>query len=505
MKKKVYNSIISINPYSQTYYESKNTKIKRIQSPKFSKNSFYISFLATKNFIVSQLSISKNIPNEDLKDAIEIKAYEELGLDQTKEYKIEYLEIPTLPADKDRKFHIFVADPTNILEDFQETVKKINYIDVIIPTPLLFKYLYKNEVLDNDEVHIFIYFQQKDAFLTIYREGKYLYSKSLKYSFEDMSERFSELLGERIDEEEFIKLLSQEGLRTSNFEYQKYLMKLFSEIFMHINDVLIYAKRANDIDKINKIFISSEYGHISGIEEYAQTYLGVTVLDFTFDYGLLTEEPFIEDLHQLLHLAAFNILEEEEEIPNLTIFKRPPPIWQRPSGQLIVVTAASILLSFSYPLYNLIYSYKLQYDTFLLNKEYDKIHPIRVKLENSINNLKKDKNKIISKIEKERKVFNIRMNILNSIYDKKVNYPMKGKIIAELSQDLVKYKVKTKAVKYNNKTMEWDVISDDEKRITDLIKYISNIKGDTYHIETNKIEKDDNTSKYISTLKVVIK
>ncbi|WP_187648452.1 hypothetical protein [Nitrosophilus labii] len=505
MKKKVYDSIVSINPYSGTFYESKHAKIKRVQSPKFSKNKFYVSFLATKNFIVSQISISRNIPNEDLKDAIEIKAYEELGLDQTKEYKIEFLEIPTLPADKDRKFHIFVADPSNISEDFQEVIKKINYIDIIFPTPLLFKYLYRNELLDSDGVHVFIYFQQNDAFLTIYREGKYLYSKSLKYSFEDMSERFSELLGERVDEEEFTRLLSQEGLRTSNFEYQQYLMKLFSEVFMHINDVLIYAKRANEIDKINKVFISSEYGHISGIDEYAQTYLGLTALDFTFDYGFLSEEPFIEDLHQLLHLATLNILEEDEEIPNLTIFKRPPPIWQRPSGQLIAVTAASILLSFSYPLYNLIYNYKLQYDTFLLNKEYKKIHPERTRLENSINSLKKEKKKIISKIEKEKKIFRIRMSILNSIYAKKVNYPMKGKIVAELSQDLIIHQVKTKAVRYQDNVMEWDVISNDEKKITNLIKYISNKKSDKYHIETNKIEKDDNISKYISTLKVVIK
>lgn len=505
MKKRSFKSIVSINPYSNTFYESRNAFIKRLQSLKFSKSNYYVSFLTTKNFIVSQVAISKNIPNEDLRDAIEIKAYEDLGLDQTVEYKIEFLEIPTLPSDKDRKFHIFVADPTVILEDFEEVSKKIRYIDVIFPPPLLFKYLYQKDLLDNEGVHVFIYFQKDDAFLALYKEGRYLYSKSLKYSFNDMSERFSELLGERIDEEDFIKLLAEEGLRTSNFEYQQHLMKLFSEVFMHINDVLIYAKRANDIDKIDKIFISSEFGHISGIDEYAQTYLGLTSLDYTFDYGFKTDEPFIEDLHYLLHLAAIVTLESEEEIPNFTLFKRPPPLWQRPSGQLLAVTAASMLMAFAYPLYNMAYNYKLQYDIYVLKQEYNKLHPERVRLETTINSLKKDKKVLLAKIDNEKKIFNTRMNILDSIYNKKVNYPMKGKIIAELSQDLIKFKVNTKSVRTSENDMEWDIISKDEKRITNFIKYISNKKGDKYHIETNKIEKDEKKNIYTSTIKVVIK
>ncbi len=508
MKKKNFKSIVSINPYSKSVFENRDSKLKRAQSLKFSKNSYYISFLATKNFIVSEINISKNIPNEDLRDAIEIKAYEELGLDQTIEYKIEFLEIPTLPTDKERKFFIFVADPSSIEEDFSETVDKIKYIDAILPSPLLFSYLYKNEIVDSTGVHAYIYFQQEDAFLALYNEGRYIYSKSLKYSFNDMSERFSELLGERVDESEFAKLLAQEGLRTSNFEYQQHLMKLFSEIFMHINDVLIYAKRANDIDKIDKVFISSEFGHISGIDEYAQTYLGLTALDFSFDYGFLSEEPFIEDIHYLLQLAAISMIEDEEEdIPNFTLFKRPPPVWQRPSGRLVAVTAASLLLAFAYPIYNTAYYYKLKYDIHVLNKEYEKLHPERVRLETALNDLRNKKKSVLAKIDKEKEVFQKRMKILNSIYDKKVNYPMKGKIISELSQDLLRYKVQTSSIKSEENVMVWNLLSADEKRITDFIKFISSKKGDKFHIETNRIEKDSNSTKerYVSSVKVVIK
>ena len=370
---------------------------------------------------------------------------------------------------------------------------------------MLFQYLYKREILDNLGVDCFIYFQKSDTFLTIYKEGKYLYSKSLKYSLHDMSERFSEIRGERIEEDDFIRQLCEEGLKTSNFEFQDNLMKLFNEIFLHINDVLIFAKRTNEIDKIDRLYIGSEYGYIPGVEEYAQTYLGINALEFSFDYGFLYDESFIDDLHQLLQLSALYILEENETIPNFTIFKRPPPIWKRPSGQLIAITAASILLAFSYPLYNIAYTYKLKFDINLLNKEYKKIHSERVDLENRINQLKNDKKNILTKIKKQNEIFDKRMSILNNIYDKKVNYPMKGKIIAELSQDLIKHRVKIKNIRTKDNVMEWDTISNDDKKITNFIKYISHKKNDKYHIETKKIQKEGNITKYTSTLKVVIK
>ena len=428
-----------------------------------------------------------------------------MGLDPTKEYKIEILEIPTPQTDKNRKFHIFVADPDDIKKDFNEVIQKIPYIDIIAPLPLLFKYIYKKEILEDSGVDCFIYFQKNDAFLTIYQEGRYIYSKSLNYSLKEMSERFNEIRGERVDEDEFIRLLSKEGLKTTNFDIQESLMKLFNEIFLNINDILIYAKRTNELDKIDRLFIGSEYGYILGVEEYAQTYLGIKSLELSFDYGFSYNEPFIDEIHKLMQLSALMILQENEEIPSLTIFKRPPPIWQRPSGQLIGVTAASILLSFSYPLYNIAYNYKLKYDTASLNKQYNKIHKERTDLENRINSLNREKEEIASKIKKQNSVYKQKMSILNSIYNKKVNYPMKGKIIAELSQDLLNFGIKIKNLDSKENNIIIDVISNSDKKITNFIKFISHKKINKYHIETDRIEKENNENRYRSTLKVVIK
>jgi len=65
-----YSSVISINPYKNTYLSGISSYLSETSSPEFSKEQFVISYLNNKDFITSQIAISKNIPDEDLFDAI---------------------------------------------------------------------------------------------------------------------------------------------------------------------------------------------------------------------------------------------------------------------------------------------------------------------------------------------------------------------------------------------------------------------------------------------------
>lgn len=77
-----FSSVLSVNPYEDTYFSSISSFISETSSPEFSKDQFVISYLNTKNFINAQIEISKNIPDEDIYDAINTKAYDDLALDQ---------------------------------------------------------------------------------------------------------------------------------------------------------------------------------------------------------------------------------------------------------------------------------------------------------------------------------------------------------------------------------------------------------------------------------------
>nr|MBL0707540.1 hypothetical protein [Sulfurimonas sp.] len=184
MSKKVeysFSSIISIDPYMGSYLSNTSSFISDLKSIQFSKDQYIISYLNSKNFINSQISISKNILDDDLHDAIANKVYDELALDQTIAYQIEFTEIFNLPDEYNRNFYVFAIESLKIREIFKKRVGKIKYIDFIIPSPLLLKSLYIKDIVESDGVHCYIYFQKNDASVTIYNKKEFLYTKSINY------------------------------------------------------------------------------------------------------------------------------------------------------------------------------------------------------------------------------------------------------------------------------------------------------------------------------------
>jgi len=509
-QKQAFSSTISTNPYNNSFYTGTTTNIKVADKAQYLKDQYSVSYLKTQDFITTVVSISQSIPEEDVIDAIENKVYEELGLDMAIEYQIEHVESSEGGEDGNKNYHVFVVDPLSIDEAFAGSIEEIKYIDQITPIPLLLRSLYKKEIIEDSGTHCFIYFQNDDAFLTLYDDKEFLYTKSLKYSFSQMHDRYCELLGEQIELSEFTKLLSEEGLRSGESENQQFLIKLFGEVFLHINDVMTYAKRAFELDRIDKVYIGSEVGAIVGMDEYSQTYLGLDSSDFDFNYGLETEEWYIDQIHLLMHLTAQLEAEDKYEC-NFTRFHRPPPFIKRASGQLILTVAASIVVAMIYPgVYWTLDAVQAVKKT-VLDSQYRELHMKKVDRDNQIKHHTAEMEKIKTLVLNEIKALDEKKSVLTQIHDVKVNYPMKAKRISSLTKDLNKYKVKLDEITYdensetNEKKFTLRLLSSKDKRITNLIEWYTKTKSSQYTFSIEKIEFDEEKKIYSSLLKVVLK
>lgn len=503
----VFDTVLSNNPYNNTYYLGAGNQLSVAKSPQFGKKQFSISYLNTNDFITALINVSKNIPDEDLAFVIETKAYEELALDMAIEYTIDYVEVPTEGSEKERMFHVFIVDPLVIDETFAQTVSKLQYLDQIVPVPLLLKTLYTHEIVQGYGAHCYIYFQENDAFFTLYNAQEFVYTKSLKYSFREMHERFCELLGEQMDPADFSALLAHEGLGTQNPEYQKYLIKLFGELFLHINDVLNYAKRAYEIETIEDIYIGSQVGVVSGLDEYCQTYLGFESKAFDFSYGFATD-TYIDQIHQLMQLYAKTDKEARYDV-NFSIYHRPPPFFQRHSGKLVAVTALSLVVAFAYPVTFWTLGYAESVHKSLLEKEYEVTHQIKKEREETINLKLAQKAEAQELLDAENELFAERKATLIKIHDVKVNYPMKGEIMASLTRDLNRYNVSLSTIKYDQndteKAFNFIVMAKKDKQITDLVEFLTKNRTKRFHYNIEKIELDEETRYYRGDLKVVLK
>ena len=90
-KQQTYSTIVSANPYKGDWYVGTFNTISKTTSPSFSKEQYAVSFLNTKGYIYTLVGIRKNIPDEDIYDALEKKVYEDLALDMAIEYHFKHI------------------------------------------------------------------------------------------------------------------------------------------------------------------------------------------------------------------------------------------------------------------------------------------------------------------------------------------------------------------------------------------------------------------------------
>nr|WP_321266001.1 hypothetical protein [uncultured Sulfurimonas sp.] len=500
-----FSSVISVNPYKDTYLSGISSFLSQTNSPEYRKEQYAISYLNTRGFINSHISISKNIPQEDLHDAINNKVYDELALDQAITYQIQFIETFNSLDENHRNFQVFIIDPLTVEETFANVVSKIKYIDIIIPSPLLLKSLYEKEIIETSGAHCFLYFQENDAFITVYNEKEFLYTKSINYSFLQMHERFCELYGERIEYENFVDFFSTHSLKETNSDYKEYFIKLYKEIFANVNDILTYVKRAYELEKIQHIYVGAQIHTITKLDEISEVELGIKSSNFEFNYGFESDGVYIDQLHALMHIYTTLPFENKYNC-NFTTYHRPPKFMQRESGKIILLSVASLVLAFMYPVtyWVLTYAQALQHD--LLETEYTELHNIKITRQATIKNREVDKEKVSILLDKEKEDYAEKKATLIKIHDVKVNYPMKAKLLSILTKDLNKFDINVDSISYsentNQKAFVLNLVSQKDKKITHLIEYLTKTYEGKFDFSLEHIEFKEKPKKYFSQLKV---
>jgi len=87
---KKFKNIITINPYINQSYRYKEQVFKKQSSLSYDDKNFVIAYIANKDLIIATIDIGYSGKDDELDEVISLKAYEELGLDEEKEYFIKY-------------------------------------------------------------------------------------------------------------------------------------------------------------------------------------------------------------------------------------------------------------------------------------------------------------------------------------------------------------------------------------------------------------------------------
>lgn len=331
------------SPFLDRYYEYDRRKIKILPAP--NKKSEIISFASANDLIIENMEINRLLEGQSAADAIEIKALSELSLEPSLEYKICSQKIRTNDDGYD-EYDVY-AIAVGALKQRTANIKS-KYLDYVFAPQSVFRTLFKHGYL-KPLPYVFIYLHADFAYLCVYQNGSLAYSKPLKASLENLTKRFCEISGDRIERGEFCSLLTNKSPKREGKEGE--LERVFAELFSQVSDILSHAKRVCRIEEFAAAYVGSEAGAIYDIAKSAAKFFDTPFLDLEFNLKIRCDE-FVDMASKLMLFAYANDKKDYEEL-NLSIFSPPPPFFHRDSGIFLTVCAASLTLSLAPIIYNL--------------------------------------------------------------------------------------------------------------------------------------------------------
>jgi len=120
---------------------------------------------------------------------------------------------------------------------------------------------------------------------------------------------------------------------------------------------------------------------------------------------------------------------------------------------------------------------------------------------------KKSQIKVLDeKINALSTTYNGKAKTLTSIYDKKVNYRLKSGTFHTISKELMQFDVNVDMIKSEDDTLWLSLVSTDDRKFTEVIKYMSDTHFDEItEIDIERIQKDPGNNYYNGLLKVELK
>lgn len=470
---KTKKSVITVDLYNNSYFLHRGSKVSKLTKLKRAKKDIVVSYIANRDLIIELMELSSNLPEHDIKDIITNKVYDELRLDTATEYEV--YPIKTTLHSQLNKYQTIIVDKNYLKERFKKLAKDSKNIDYLIPAPLLYKVLYQERKIDSKSTDMFIYFGDYDCFVTFYHKGEYLYSKSIKFSLDNMYDRFCKLAQEvPITKEKFKELLANNALKADDNKYRELIIRIINECFLNINDILVYTKRTYEISDIKNTYIGFSWGYIDGIEVYSKNYLNLDSKPIVSTYSKEDPKFALDPIHSLMKMSALGAELSVVDLPNLTPYPKPKPLFKRPAGSIILSFIAISALFMIPIVYDYIIALSFKGKNLILEPKEKRLTNEANRYKNILREKRAEIKALDSAIAKTSKIYSSKKGELEKVYDKKVNYSLRSEQLALITKVLKEYDIKSRDIVIKDNEYIIELESSSEKQITSLVKEVVN-------------------------------
>jgi len=477
-------------------------KLIRIYRGSLKSSPLLCSFLSLEDAIFYSFEIEKSVINKvDIQSFIETKVYEEAGVDETEEYEIKYKIIDKLRDDKYVIIETIIVPTSKIDTKFSYILKETGYVDYISFPAFAYKALYEEEIIKKGN-DLFIVLLYDKIFLTFYSDGDLIAMTTLSGGLDKIYDSLAELKIKDYDLELFKKLITKKGLSIGKYSTNELvvldkLKRSFSEIGNYIEREINKIKEKYDINDVERVFITSEYGEIEGISEFLGDILDIKVNTFEFyeKYNLdrLPIDPFLF----LAMLETHYAYKYNNQTFNFSKYLRKPTFFYRPSGILVLTTIILIIIFNIYPLYLFIKGKIFENKNISLNNQISVLTKENANLNLELKKLNNKTKLLDTKINSIKKDIFYLQTFIKDVYKFKYSYFPKSQELVDITSLMNKNKVYAKVIEYKNGLYSIKVFAYKETNIPNLVK---DLTDNGFSVDFDKIKFID--GKYNSILRI---
>lgn len=480
------------------------TKVAIDEAPRTAKVAVDFS---DKELISYNFDVSKDLSSEEMQETIEIKMFQEAGLNPMLSYKIVH-NLSESRVDTSKYNVQAYAIATNAIE--RESTKytdKLGFIDLILPTTALPGALYRTSLLESRN-DVFVYFVKSAAFLSIYVDAKLVYGKVIDVGFGKLYDVFLKSTGEKMGFDDFVSMMIKKGVKKDNYDFEDKrfaidFTNIINNAILKINNVLDYATRMFMIESYSRVFVGSKYGLIPGITELFNEATQVEAKDYIFYTKFFTNrDDYIDQRENLLLLELDLIEQKSDDVSsfNVSLNRRASSFMKRKSGLFIFFMANIVFLAFIVPFaiyanawyYNILFNKKVQ-ELKLSQTEFERFkHKER--------ELRMEKGRLEGKLERATATYKKNRDLLDNLRNKRVNKVRVILFINNVFSIMSKFNVKIVNLIYKNKAATLFLEGKSQEDITALTKALV-ANGYTVHLESIELSRRI----YKGTIKVEVK
>lgn len=452
-----------------------DNRVQRMGPESLRRLSALVGVLDDREFAGYSFEVEKELAGESLAETVEIKMYQDAGLNPMLEYRIVHNARPSAIDPKSVSVQAFAISTASLEAETARVRAHTPYIDVLVPRSTLPYALYNAEILEK-KGDVFIYYTKEAVHISIFDQGEFVYAKSGEGGLKKLHDDYLTMTGERTPYPEFLEKIVKLGLEEERYGQEEYpflidFRELLTTSLTAVNNIVLYARRIAGVREVDRVFIGTEGGPIPGADKAILNVLGLGGFDFLFYTPFYLEgDDYIDQCRLLALLEGANLLYGKPVNPfNATMSPRPSAFLARPSGRLAAATVGSLLLFSLYPAY--LYSFAAykdyQAETVARTLNMTKLEFTELKAKEDA--LLAEKKELQTKGEEIRKELETGKQLLEEVRRKKAGYVPVTPVFAKLSERVGGEEVFIERLLLEEGKIRMELRSEKERRLTSLV------------------------------------